>query len=46
MFAYCLANKFLTLAKSCFCYLLYDRYALSRIWLKLRVKYNFETFVN
>jgi len=46
MLVYCLVNKLLTFVKSCFCYLLCDRYALSCILLKLRVEYNFRTFAN
>ena len=46
MLAYCLANKFLILVKFCFCCLLYNKYILSYILRKLRVKYNFKTFVN
>ena len=46
MLAYCLANKFLIFVKSCFCYLLCDRYTFFRILLKLRVEYNLKIFVN
>ena len=46
MFAYCLVNKFLTLVKSCFCYLLYNRYTLFYILLELRIEYNSRTFIN
>ncbi len=46
MLAYCLVNKFLILAKSCLCYLLYNRYTLFYVLLKLRIEYNSRTFVN
>ncbi len=46
MLAYYLANKLLIFIKSCLCYLLYNRYTLSYILLKLRIKYSFETFAN
>ncbi len=46
MFVYCLANKLLIFIKSCFYYLLYNRYTFSYILLKLKVEYNLETFVN
>ncbi len=46
MFTYYLANKFLIFARFCFYYLLYNRYTLFYILLKLRVVYNFNTFVN
>ncbi len=46
MFAYYLVNKLLILVKSCLYYLLYNKYTLSCILLKLTVKYNFRTFVN
>jgi len=45
MFAHYLANKLLIFVKSCFCYLLYNRYIFSYILLELKVKYNFKTFV-
>jgi len=40
MLVYCLISKFLILVKSCFCYLLYNKYTLFYILLKLRIKYN------
>ena len=46
MFVYCLANKLLIFVKFYLYYLLYNKYILSCILLKLRVKYNFKTFVN
>ncbi len=46
MFAYYLVNKLLTFVKSYLCYLLYNKYAFSCILLKLRVEYNFKTFIN
>ncbi len=46
MFAYCLVNKFLIFVKSCFCYLLYNRYTLSCILLESRIEYNFEISIN
>jgi len=46
MFAYYLANKLLIFIKSCFYYLLYNRYTFSYILLKLKVEYNLGTFVN
>ena len=46
MFIYYLVNKFLIFVKSCLCYLLYNRYTLSCILLKLKIEYNLKTFVN
>ncbi len=46
MLAYCLVNKLLIFARFCFYYLLYNRYTFSYILLKLRIEYNFKTFVN
>ena len=46
MLLYCLVNKLLIFVKSCFCYLLYNRYTFSCILLKLRVEHNFKTSVN
>ena len=43
MFVYCLANKLLIFIKSCFYYLLYNRYNFSCILLRLKVEYNLET---
>ncbi len=46
MLAYCLVNKLLIFVKSYFCYLLYNRYTLSCILLKLKIKNDLKTFVN
>ncbi len=46
MLVYCLVNKLLTFVKFCLCYLLYNKYALFYILLKLRIEYNSKTFVN
>jgi len=46
MLACCSTNKFLIFVKSCLCYLLCNRYALSYVLLDLKVVYNLKTFAN
>ncbi len=46
MFIYSLVYKFLIFVEFCLCYLLYNRYTLSCILLKLRIKYNSKISIN
>ena len=46
MFAYCLVNKLLIFVKSCFCYLLCDRYTFFCILLKLKIEYSSKISIN